>query len=103
MSAEKIEFSKSANHFKGIEGVGGKLFITNKKIIFKSHAINIQNHELHIEFFDIQSIQFYNSLGILPNGLMIITKSGKKEKFVVWKRTEIKKLIEEKIKNASNT
>jgi len=40
-------------------------------------------------------------LGIVPNGLMILTKSGEKEKFVVWKRNAIKKLIEEKIKGAN--
>ena len=30
---EKIEFAKGSNHFKGIEGVGGKLFVTNKRVV----------------------------------------------------------------------
>ena len=58
---EKIEFVKGANHFKGIEAVGGKFFVTNQRIVFKSHSFNIQNHELTIEFHDIQSIKFYNT------------------------------------------
>ena len=100
---EKIEFAIGSNHFKGIEGVGGKLFVTNKRVVFKSHSINVQNHELVIEYFDIQSVQFYNTLGIIPNGLMILTKSGRKEKFVVWKRNAIKNIIEKKIKSANKT
>ncbi|MFH2143196.1 MAG: GRAM domain-containing protein [Bacteroidota bacterium] len=94
---ENIELSQGANHFKGLEGVGGKLFITNKRIVFKSHSINLQNHELTIMYPEILSIELYNTLGIVPNGLKIITKSGKNEKFVVWKRKIIKKIIEGKI------
>ena len=41
---EKIEFAKGSNHFKG---VGGKLFLTNKRVLFKSHSINVQNHLLN--------------------------------------------------------
>jgi len=98
---EKIEFAKGANHFKGIEGVGGKLFVTDKRIVFKSHSINIQNHELIIEYPDIQGVEFFNTLGVFPNGLKIIMVSGKQEKFVVWKRSTIKKLIEQKTAGAN--
>ena len=45
---ENILLESPANHCKGIEGVGGKLFLTNKKLIFKSHKFNIQNHEFSI-------------------------------------------------------
>src|SRR6476661_10010608 len=30
---EKIVFETPANHFKGIEGVGGKLYLTTKRLI----------------------------------------------------------------------
>ena len=32
---ENILFETGANHFKGAEGVGGKLFLTNKRLVFK--------------------------------------------------------------------
>ena len=38
---ENIEIEGPANLFRGMEGVGGKLFLTNKKVAFKSHKINI--------------------------------------------------------------
>jgi len=100
MFGVQIEFAKEANHFKGIEGVGGKLFVTNKRIVFKSYSINIQNHEVIIGDSNIQHVEFFNTLGIFPNGLKIITSSGKQEKFVVWKRSIIKKLIERKTAGA---
>ena len=32
---ERLIFETPANHFKGIEGVGGKLFLTDKRLIFR--------------------------------------------------------------------
>ena len=97
---ETIEFSKAANHFMGLEGVGGKLFITNKRVVFKSHTLNFQVQELTINYSDIVRVEFYNNLGIVPNGLRIILDSGKTEKFVVWKRKTIKSLIEGKLSSS---
>ena len=95
---EKIESTHNANHFMGFEAVGGKLFITNKRFVFKSHSINIQNHELTIQYSDIERIELCFTFLIVPNGLKIITKSGKKDQFVVWKRKMIKEAIEQKMK-----
>lgn len=39
---EKIVRRNRANHIKPLEGVGGKLFLTNFRLIFKSHFFNIQ-------------------------------------------------------------
>lgn len=92
-----ILLSGGANHFKKGEAVGGKLYLMSDKIQFQSHSFNIQNHGLIIEIKDIKEVAFYNSLGIVPNGLKIITKDGQTEKFVVngrkiWK-SEIEKLM----------
>ena len=90
---ENIEISRPANHFLGFEAVGGKLFITNQRFVFKSHAVNLQAHELIINFSEIKKIEYYNTLVIVPNGLRIILHSGKIEKFAVWKRNLIIKAI----------
>ena len=46
---ENIEIEGPANLFRGLEGVGGKLFITNKKLIFNSHEMNIQKGQTDIQ------------------------------------------------------
>ena len=85
-----------ANHFKGIEAVGGKLYLYQDLLHFKSHEFNIQTHSLLIPLNEIKEVGFYNTLGLIPNGLKIIWGDGKTEKFVVQKR----KLWREKINNA---
>ncbi len=80
---ESILFDTEANHFKGIEGVGEKLYLTNKRLVFKSHKFNIQNHEISINLPDIDKIDRYKILGLSDNGLLVSTTNNKTEKFVV--------------------
>ena len=80
---EEILFQTAANYFKGVEAVGGKLFLTNKRLIFKSHKLNIQNHQLSISLPDIESTGRYKTLGLVNNGLAITSKQNTTEKFVV--------------------
>lgn len=80
---EAILHETNANHFKGVEGVGGKLYLTNKRLVFKSHKLNIQNHELSIRLSDIKKVAKYKTLGIINNGLSVTTCDKNIERFVV--------------------
>ena len=85
---EQIIFQTPANHFKGAEGVGGKLYLTNKCLIFKSHKFNIQNHELSIPLNKITKIERYKVLSKISNGLKVQTVENTTERFVVEKADE---------------
>ncbi|KAA9036335.1 hypothetical protein FW778_19065 [Ginsengibacter hankyongi] len=79
---EQIIFQTPANHFKGAEGVGGKLYLTNRCLIFKSHKLNIQNHELSIPLNKIAKIERYKVLSKISNGLKVQTVENTTERFV---------------------
>ena len=81
---EHIVFETGANHFKGIEGVGGKLYLTNKRLVFQSHSVNIQRHGLSINLQNIRETKRYKTIGILNNGIAVTTENHT-EKFVVQK------------------
>lgn len=85
---EQLIFETSANHFESMEDVGGKLYLTNKRLIFKSNNINTKNNELSIELPDIIEVDKYKTLGVINNGISVITASNNKEKFVVEKRRD---------------
>ncbi len=84
---EEIIFHTTANHFKGVEAVGGKLFLTNKRLLFQSHLFNIQNHSLDIYLEHIQGMERFKTMGLVNNGLKILTHNSC-EKFVVEKINE---------------
>ncbi|WP_198147328.1 GRAM domain-containing protein [Gilvimarinus polysaccharolyticus] len=46
-----------ANLQKNIETVGGELHLTNQRLIFKSHKINIQTGITEIQLSDIKSVK----------------------------------------------
>ena len=94
---ETIIYEGLANHFKGIEGVGGKLYLTDKRLVFKSHNLNIQNHELSIMLRDIQKAETYKPLHLSSNGLCVETVDGVVEKFVVENAEKWNGLVQERM------
>lgn len=76
---QKILMEGGANHFKNKESVGGYLILTDKELIFKSHNINIQNHHLIIPLNQITGVKTSLTLGVIPNGLRIITNTAIEE------------------------
>jgi hypothetical protein len=79
---ENILFDTPANHFKGVGAVGGRLYLTNRRLIFKSHKLNIQNHQLAIDLSDVKQVDRYKTLGLVSNGLAVTTITDNTEKFV---------------------
>lgn len=96
---EKILVDAGANLFRGIEGVGGRMKITDMRILFEAHPFNIQRMPAEIPIDQIRLIRKRNTLGIIPNGILIQTKTGVKYKFVVWGRERLIKIVENLLKN----
>ncbi len=92
---EKILADVPANLFRVIESVGGNLKITNLRLFFQPHILNIQSHPEEIPIDKITGVEKINSLWIVPNGMLIKLKGGEKRHFVVWGRDNLIKIINE--------
>lgn len=75
-----------ANHWKGAESVGGKLFLTSKRLRFRSHKLNVQSHDESYPVADIVDVEPVRTLGIVPNGVRVSLRDGRQERFVVMGR-----------------
>ena len=80
---ESICIESKANYWRVQEALGGKLYLTTRRLVFKSHAYNIQNASLSIDLADILNVESHKSLGFIPNGLTITLKDSQLFKFVV--------------------
>lgn len=87
-SGAAVLFQGPANHFKGVEAVGGKLYLTRDRLRFKSHGLNVQVHEEAYPLAQIKRTEPARTLGIIPNGLVIELDDGRRERFVVNGRSE---------------
>ena len=88
---EQIIKDGSANLQKNIEAVGGKLYLTNQRLVFESHKLNAQSGMVELEISNIQSSRacwtmFLGIIPIFPNSLAVFTKQGKEYRFVLFGR-----------------
>jgi len=94
---ENIIKEGGANHFKGKEGVGGKLVLTDKRLIFKSHKFNIQNHQDNFDLGQVEKLQATMTFKFLENGLTLELTNNDKHKFIVDEPTDwIEKIMNQK-------
>jgi hypothetical protein len=94
---EKIEFSHAANLFRGIEGVGGQVFLTNKRLIFKGHKFNIQSGQKNFPYEEILSCEPRKTGGLIDNGMRLQTKNGEQHDFVVNERDGFIAMLRQRI------
>ena len=82
---ENVLFQSPANHFRGIESVGGWLVLTDQRLLFQPHRFNIQKEEWSLPLSDLIRMEPRRSFGILPTGMGAVTTAGE-ERFMVEKR-----------------
>jgi hypothetical protein len=85
-SGEELVHEGPANHFLHWEGVGGWLYLTNRRLLFRSHPFSFQPHQTELPLPEISSAVPSLTAGIIPNGLLVCTASGAVERFIVFGR-----------------
>lgn len=81
---EAVLHDGAANHFKGLEGVGGKLHLTSRRLRFVAHKLNVQVHDTSWPLEEIERAETSRTLFVIPNGLRLTLKDGRRERFVVY-------------------
>jgi hypothetical protein len=84
---EIVEYAGPANHFRNGEARGGKLYLTNRRLIFQPHHFNLQNAPVGIARSEIAGAAKSKTLGIIPNGLLVRQSNGETQRFVVSDRS----------------
>jgi hypothetical protein len=97
LDGERILFQGAANHWRGAESRGGWLVLTERALVFRAHGFNAQTAPLRVELSEVQTVAPCASLGIIPNGLRLELRDGKREQFVVNGRSEWARWIRERI------
>jgi hypothetical protein len=80
---EPVLHQGPANHWAGLEARGGWLVLTASRLAFRTHGFNVQNQVIRIPLGEVAQVEATRSLGVVPNGLRIIRRDGRDERFVV--------------------
>lgn len=98
---EKLLREGAANLQRGIETVGGRLFLTNRRLAFSSHALNVQTGPTDIPLSAIRSTspcwtRFLGLIPLAPNSLAVRTDNSE-HRFVLFGRSQWAQAINEAI------
>ncbi|KAF1067572.1 MAG: hypothetical protein GAK45_01626 [Pseudomonas citronellolis] len=82
----------AANLQRGIETVGGHLYLTGQRLIFEAHALNVQSGASELSLADIQSTapvwtKLFNVIPLAPNSLAVRLNDGQEQRFVLFGRS----------------
>lgn len=83
-----------ANLFRNLNG---KLFLTNKQLVFKSFQENLKTGTIKLTLDRIESIEKQKTMFIINNSLLVRTINGHEFKFVVNDRDEWLKVLNESL------
>ncbi len=88
---ESLLKQSKANFQRGIETVGGHLYLTTQRLIFESHRFNVQAGATAIDLREVTGVQkgwtkFLGVLPIFPNAIVVATSDGRQHEVVCSKR-----------------
>ncbi|MBN9119640.1 MAG: hypothetical protein J0I06_10880 [Planctomycetes bacterium] len=97
---EFLVLTSGANLQRGIEAVGGHLFLTTRRLIFEAHRLNAQTGRTVIPLHDIEAVwkcwtKLFGVIPVVPNSLAVATARGKTYRFVLYGRDKWLRLIRE--------
>ncbi|MBC8102612.1 MAG: hypothetical protein H7Z41_08500 [Cytophagales bacterium] len=88
-AGETIVKEGGANLQHDLESVGGRLFLTTHRLIFESHALNVQTGVTILPLFAITEVQrcwtkFLNAIPLANNSVAVTMNQGVTFRFVVF-------------------
>ncbi|HBN54099.1 MAG TPA: hypothetical protein DD456_08765 [Stenotrophomonas sp.] len=91
----------AANLQRGMEAVGGRLFLTDRRLLFRSHGFNVQDGDTEIPLARIRGARpcwarLLGVLPLLPNSLAVATDE-RDYRFVLFGRRQWLAAIEAQV------
>ena len=97
---ETLLHSCLANLMRGWEGVGGRLHLTDRRLVFVAHSLNVQTGTTEIPLDAIRDLRTewsrFVGVPMAPNGLRVRSDAGD-FRFVVWGRKALAQRIRDQV------
>jgi hypothetical protein len=84
---EQVLLKVAANRLRGLNQVGGRLTLTDRRLLFEAHSFNFQDRRLEIPLKSIAETPHR------PSGLTIRTQPGENHRFYLWRRRQLLELL----------
>jgi hypothetical protein len=88
-AGETVVLEKAANIRKAMEYAGGRVRVTNQRVLLEPHAINLDSQPAAIPLSDIAKVETYSQFGFIPTGVRLTMKDGSQQHFIVFGRKQV--------------
>ncbi|HLR93229.1 MAG TPA: GRAM domain-containing protein [Jiangellaceae bacterium] len=97
---ENVLKTGNANMQRGLEQAGGKLTLTDQRLLFEAHKVNFNSKSAEVPLSAVREVtpvwtKFLGAIPLMPNSLAVTTADGHKYRFVVTGREAWKQEIEQ--------
>ena len=79
---EQVVRKSRANQWRGAEAVGGQLLLTDRRLVFSPHRVNLNRDLFAVPITDIRAV----TLSTRANSVAVQLADGRCETFVVFRR-----------------
>jgi hypothetical protein len=88
---EKLIKKGPANMQRGVETVGGRLYLTDQRLIFEAHAFNVQSGVSEIPIDSVIGVRrawtkLFGVIPLAPNSVVVTLSEGSEHSFVLARR-----------------
>jgi hypothetical protein len=90
-SGQKVISSGLMSYVRGIIVDGGAGYLLSDRLVFVPNKLNLSHTPLTVMLSEVEHISDYRILGLFDTRLKIILKSGKIERFIIDRDTELYK------------
>jgi hypothetical protein len=90
---ETVLDERPANIRRGMEYAGGKMVLTNRRLLLRPHGLNANSRPVDIDLADIASVEPFNQFWVIPSGMRVVLKDGDEHRLVVGGRDATIELI----------
>ncbi len=104
-SGEVIVKRGAANLQRNAETVGGFLYLTDRRLIFESHKVNIQRGVTEVNLRNISGIttgwtKFLGLIPVSPNALLVKIQNGTEYRLTLWGKNSWNEAIKHAVTTA---
>ncbi|MFT4679092.1 MAG: hypothetical protein ACI84C_001964 [Flavobacteriales bacterium] len=90
---ETLVHEEGGSYFKDFVAIGGQITLTTQRILFSSNRKDSACPTMEIPLSEIDKVDYFKTLNVIPNGLMLMLTNGSIDSFVVDDRVEWKNRI----------
>jgi hypothetical protein len=86
---ETVLIETLANIRRKFEYAGGRVRVTDQRVLLEPHAVNFDSRPAEVALADITTVEPFNQFFFIPTGVRLTLQDGSQQHFITWSRKAV--------------